>query len=460
VYASYSNQEGWRGPPARDPRHAASRYIVDPEVRGGLGELGGGVTAFLEHRKPECRQARSTRPGCQSTTASRRAPGLRPLGSPTGIDLPGRSESMNERIEALDWLRGLMAISIMVYHLTGWLFLTLDSSGLLGRFGIYGVSVFFVLSGLSMAIVYSNYIKDIRTSLFFYIRRAFRIWPLLWVCIALAVIPTMIKGEPISLLIIIANLTTTFGFIKPEAYILAGAWSIGNEMVYYALTPLIILFFNKKVIYGNLITLCSLLVALTFSFILLNDNKILATQWKLYIHPFNNLFLYLAGIAIYYNLKNVPIRPRINASIFLISLLFFLFYPTIGDQIVIVTGFNRVLFLLFSILLVISFYKFDLYHFVPKIVGIPLEKFGIATYGVYLLHPLVLLYVGAIFRKLSMDNNYIIFASVCVTTIAMALLSYNAYEKKLMAIGKKITKSEGGLLRFLKNRQRPISSLS
>lgn len=48
MYASYSNQEGWRGPPARDPRHAASRYIVDSEVRGELGELGGGDASRIQ----------------------------------------------------------------------------------------------------------------------------------------------------------------------------------------------------------------------------------------------------------------------------------------------------------------------------------------------------------------------------------------------------------------------------
>ena len=60
---------------------------------------------------------------------------------------------MKDRIESLDWLRGLMAVSIMIYHLTGGLFFTLDSSSVLGRLGVYGVSVFFVLSGLSMAVV-------------------------------------------------------------------------------------------------------------------------------------------------------------------------------------------------------------------------------------------------------------------------------------------------------------------
>ena len=112
------------------------------------------------------------------------------------------------RIESLDWLRGLMAIAIMFYHLTSWHISPLDSSNILGRLGIYGVSVFFVLSGLSMAVVYSSFIVDVKTAISFFIRRIFRIWPLLWICIALVTIPSFIKGGEISAILILINMTS------------------------------------------------------------------------------------------------------------------------------------------------------------------------------------------------------------------------------------------------------------
>ncbi len=153
---------------------------------------------------------------------------------------------MSARIESLDWLRGLMAISIMVYHLTGLLFYSTDSSSLLGRLGIYGVTIFFIISGLSMALVYSRLISNLATSISFYIRRIFRIWPLLWICIFLITIPNLISNKPVNVLQIIANMTTLFGFVKPGFYMNAGAWSIGNEMVYYALTPMFLILYNQK----------------------------------------------------------------------------------------------------------------------------------------------------------------------------------------------------------------------
>ena len=175
---------------------------------------------------------------------------------------------MGNRIKSLDFLRGMMAISIMIYHLTSWLFNRQDSSTLLGRLGVYGVSIFFILSGLTMAIVYSNYIKDAKTCVNFYIRRLFRILPLLWICSFATII---IRGKNPGLDVLILNLTASFGFVSPGTYIVTGAWSIGNEMVYYAMTPIIIHIFNKSKIYGNIITLITLALTIYFSFFILNS---------------------------------------------------------------------------------------------------------------------------------------------------------------------------------------------
>jgi peptidoglycan/LPS O-acetylase OafA/YrhL len=55
----------------------------------------------------------------------------------------GRAEI--NRIEGLDWLRGLMAIGIMSYHYFSWKFGAIELENPLGRLGIYGVSIFYVL---------------------------------------------------------------------------------------------------------------------------------------------------------------------------------------------------------------------------------------------------------------------------------------------------------------------------
>ena len=186
----------------------------------------------------------------------------------------------SDRIESLDYLRGIMALSVMIYHLTSWNLYHLDASTLLVRLGIYAVSIFFILSGLSIAIAYSHFIIDLKSSIAFYIRRIFRIWPLLWVCIIAVVFLYILEGrEILSLKILLLNFTTLFGFIAPTEYINTGAWSIGNEMVYYFLTPFFIYFYRKSLIVGNMLVLLSFFITIYFAFFYLDPSKSLASQW-------------------------------------------------------------------------------------------------------------------------------------------------------------------------------------
>lgn len=343
-----------------------------------------------------------------------------------------------KRVESLDWLRGLMALSIMIYHLCGWYFYQPDSSHFLGRMGIYGVSVFFILSGLSMAIVYHRFIDSAQSVMAFFIRRFFRILPLLWLAIVGTLAIRILKGNSIpdsgSLLL---NATGLFGFVPPFNYIAVGSWSIGCEMVFYALTPFLLMAFNYRRWVGNLVTVVTIIIGIYFGYHLLHDNELLSKQWNAYIHPFNNLFLYTLGIAIYYNLKDVILSSKIVLVFLAIALLGLFFYPADGNQIEIVTGSNRIVFTLLSALLVIGFYKFNLS--LPYSISYPLEKLGLVTYGVYILHPIIKVFVSDILVNLGVGNVYLIASLVVVTSISAAFLSYYCIEIHLMRIGKQLT---------------------
>ncbi len=295
------------------------------------------------------------------------------------------------RIETLDWLRGLMAISIMLYHLWSWIYYPLNSSSTLGRFGIYGVAIFFVLSGLSMAIVYNNYFVSIKKAINFFIRRIFRIWPLLWIACILVAIPEVINNNGYDWKLFLINITTLFGFISPSKYMVIGAWSIGNEIVYYALTPFIILLYNKNKFYGNIILMLSVITGLLFAFYYLDSEIKLENQWHIYVNPLNNLFLYISGIGIYYNYTSFSINSNWNYLLLIVSLTFFCFLPFNGDQIEIVTGFGRVIFTTLSILVVFCFYKLKVNYY--SVFKKMLENIGIATYGIYLIHPFIYRYL-------------------------------------------------------------------
>lgn len=350
---------------------------------------------------------------------------------------------MSRRVEALDWLRGIMALSIMIYHLVFWIVHPLDSSSVLGRFGVYGVSIFFIVSGLSMAIAYSHFIENWTTSLAFIVRRIFRIWPLLWVCVFLALLPQMRHGNYAPPALIFMNLTTAFGFISPKSYINTGAWSIGNEMVYYMFAPIIIITYNKSLRLGNAFLFIAFCVCMFFAFFMLDSAVPLDGQWPIYIDPLNNLFLFTAGIAIFYNIPYGKKNAKSAASpiLLLASLSLFYFYPASGNEIVIVTGVTRIIFVCASIGIVVSFYTFSYSDYIPEIIKYSLGRLGMATYGVYLLHPIAEKYIAFILNGLGYFSDTMLFGLVIVSSIFFALVSYNLFEKKFVLVGKNITRS-------------------
>lgn len=349
------------------------------------------------------------------------------------------------RIDSLDWQRGLLALSIMLYHLASWEISQLDASGFLGRMGIYGVSMFFVLSGLSMAIVYTRYINDFRSSLNFFIRRVFRIWPLLWLAVFAVTAGNLLLNKAVNWKLVALNITTAFGFIAPDAYINTGAWSIGNEMVYYALTPSIIYLYNKNKIYGNMFFALSFAIGMAFSLHLLTPDTPLGNQWNTYVNPFNNLFLYCAGVAIYYNAKEWNIGAASATGLFFLSLAVFILYPVQGNQINIVTGLTRVVFSAASILMVLAFYKNKLA--LPALIAKPLTQLGVITYGVYLLHPIVHEFLKLLLHRL--DFSYTPVTLIILTsavTIIASLISFQILERPLIRLGKTFTTTNAGAL--------------
>jgi peptidoglycan/LPS O-acetylase OafA/YrhL len=75
----------------------------------------------------------------------------------------------------------------------------------------------------------------------------------------------------------------------------------------------------------------------------------------------------------------------------------------------------------------------------PKFISVPLEQFGLATYGIYLLHPLVFFYSSSFLRKFGFGDPVFLFIVTVLFTLLASLLSYNLFEVKMLKISKKLT---------------------
>ncbi|CAN5736395.1 acyltransferase [soil metagenome] len=142
-----------------------------------------------------------------------------------------------ERVLGWDLLRGLCAVAVAAYH-----YLYFTRLAELHTFGSYGVFMFFVLSGASLAYTYAGRIEAGRFSFpeFLFVR-FWRLAPL-YVALMLMVVPTMAiwYGDAWRLVYTLAlNATFLMGLYQPASHaILAGGWSLGVEAMYYLVFPL------------------------------------------------------------------------------------------------------------------------------------------------------------------------------------------------------------------------------
>jgi peptidoglycan/LPS O-acetylase OafA/YrhL len=342
---------------------------------------------------------------------------------------------IRDRVVPLDWLRGLAALSIMFYHLYSWQVAHLDAGTFLGRLGIYSVSLFFVLSGLSMAIAYENLKPGLKSAGRFLVMRVFRIWPLLWIVTIYVSIQNHLFATTDGQIKVALNLSTLFGLFKPDQYIAVGAWSIGNEMVYYLATPILLWLYQKGRAAGNLAFAISVVVGLYFAWGLFEPNVELAKQWSTYVNPLNNFYFYVGGIAMFYNFRRIHL-PQVRVFLlFLVAVVLLLFLPVKGNQIQLVTEGWRIAFSLACFLLVFSFYKWHTGQ--VGLLGRMFEYFGIATYGIYMIHPVIFRELTKAFSAhgfLMGTRMTIVLISGCTVmlTVILALLSYYGFERKMM----------------------------
>jgi len=105
----------------------------------------------------------------------------------------------------------------------------------------------------------------------FFVKRITRILPLLGVVSIAAII--LSKKVP-DILDLFLNLTGLFGFFKWDTYFATGAWSIGNELVFYAFFPFLLIAVRMKNFFFWFIGVLILSVSIYFSYIVLPNSEV------------------------------------------------------------------------------------------------------------------------------------------------------------------------------------------
>lgn len=141
------------------------------------------------------------------------------------------------RVLGWDLLRGLCALSVMAYHLMGW-----QDLAHVSPLGTYGVYLFFILSGASLAYAYDAQALSTRVGFcrFLWVRWM-RLAPLylllcaVWLAMLAAHRGAWTDHIPLRLAL---NASFAFGLHDPVTWaLLVGGWSLGIECVFYLCMP-------------------------------------------------------------------------------------------------------------------------------------------------------------------------------------------------------------------------------
>jgi peptidoglycan/LPS O-acetylase OafA/YrhL len=347
-------------------------------------------------------------------------------------------EASKARLASLDYLRGLAAFGVMVFHYSMWSFGLFSSENSLGRVGIYGVSIFYILSGLTLYLAYFDRMGNPSKKGLadFGIKRFFRIFPLLWL---LSLVTILLEKDTFSRETIILNFTGLFSVAKWADTICYGAWSIGNELVFYLFFPVFIFLSKKSKLLFAAFSLGIFLMYLWFACVRMDSTKTLGDFFLDYTNPLNQVFLFLSGYLIGFSLQKINPGKTISLALIAASVLAFIFIPIKGDSILLVTGFNRLFFTLICLIVCFCFYKTN--FGLPGIVHKALQTLGEISYSVYLAHPIAWKLLSIVLTKYLPGFNP--FAKIGIgfaLSIAMAYVVYHGFERPFMRMGKAVSK--------------------
>ena len=292
------------------------------------------------------------------------------------------------RIYALDLCRGFCALGVAAYHLSMWSGIELSKfyGSILTLFGTYGVSVFFILSGYSLAHAYErdfSFSIDSRLLKLYFCRRIGRLAPLFIAALVMSLLGKYLFSETKSVdyMEVIASVTLIFGFFNPAATPVIGGWSIGVEIVFYVFFPLLMLFRERSV---SMLLVGAILTAWISNDLMQQQN--LTNGWNTYVVPANHWIFFCSGAYARLHVDSWHIEQPAAIGLLVSLLLIASFCVTGATELQIVTGWRRVVLVVICILFVALVGKLVIFNGTIQSICIAM---GGASYPLYLLHPLL-----------------------------------------------------------------------
>ena len=322
-----------------------------------------------------------------------------------------------KRISELDTLRGIAAVSVMLYHYTT-RFSTKFNTDIISKhftfeYGQYGVELFFTISGF---VIYMS-VSKINNPLEFVYKRFLRLYPTFWISMIITFIVISIWG-PSLLKVSIKDFILNFSMI-PNLF---GAksvdgvyWTLKIELFFYTfiLILLILKWLNKVQILGYSYLALGLVVAISTQ---VYSNEFLNSIINYYYYG----LLFLCGIN-FYNITTHGNRLWNHLQIFTASILSIIL--GLEHTIVFIT-----VMIIFYLLVnnKLMFLSISPFMFIGKI-----------SYALYLIHQNIGYTIQLKMLSMQLNNYYLLIIIPIIISIIIAWIITDYIEKYLISISSK-----------------------
>lgn len=356
-------------------------------------------------------------------------------------------------LTGLNGLRAIAALSVVVAHI---------SQEGIADFGFprlfdlpmagYGVTLFFVISGFLITYLLINEIKKTKTVNVtkFYIRRILRIWPIyyLFILVAILVLTFLMQSQPILVpeLWYYIFFAANFPFIAQNGIlILVHYWSIGVEEQFYLFWPWVARFSKTKLLKVAVLILILLFAAKIAAWFVWGAPSFV---YRFFMVTRFHCMMIGAISAILFASQN-QLFIRIFTHKFTQALAWFLFFimgfglihvpAVIGQEVIAVVSVSMILGQVINERRLFNLER-PVFDFVGKI-----------SYGIYVIHPLIVLLLSRLFKPLEMNmflKYVLVYSSVIASTILLSWLSYKYFEKPFLNLKTKymVVKSSNSML--------------
>jgi len=355
-------------------------------------------------------------------------------------------------LSGLNGLRAIAAISVLILHISLY---SISLNFPLLDIDFDGVTLFFVISGF--LITYLLLLEKEKTGDIhiknFYIRRILRIWPIYYLFILVCLVVAFYNKEIADIfssslfyyLFFAANIPFIF---HSGIFIIVHYWSIGVEEQFYLFWPWVVKLVRNKLLPVTIAIICILFLSKCAAWYFLGHDSILYRSIS--ITRFHCMLIGAVGAMLYKNQNQLFLDILTNRWIQLLAWLFILvmFLNIIYFPAPILAEITAVI----SLVLIIGQVESRPFKIINLENGL-FDFLGKISYGIYVIHPLVILLFSFLFKHLNMaiiPKTIIVYALDISATILLAYLSYEYYEKRFLKLKKRFTVVKSANSKFMK----------